>query len=309
MLSLLLKEIRHNPLLWLLVFVPAVFAGGEARARGAHAALRAVRPGHRPARGAAEPRHRVRGVEDGRRGRGPAERDARQPDRAGHRAHGPARRAVHAGEGVDRRGDRHQHALHAGGVVPARRAEAPRAGVQPGQRPRPGGPAVPGHDRAPRSLGARREGPGAGGGDADAEPGPRGAAHRRLRPGHALLAQDASRALRQRGARRGGRGALAPGPRPRHAGRRHGAGGARQRGLRRVGAAGGGGVRDDPRLRGLHRGGARGRRGGDGLGVLRRAQEPPGPERGDRARQRVPDRPLRRPGAGAPELRPGPGAR
>src|SRR5512139_557313 len=26
MLSLLLKEIRHNPLLWLLVFVPAVFA-------------------------------------------------------------------------------------------------------------------------------------------------------------------------------------------------------------------------------------------------------------------------------------------
>ena len=26
MLSLLLKEIRHNPLLWLLVFVPALFA-------------------------------------------------------------------------------------------------------------------------------------------------------------------------------------------------------------------------------------------------------------------------------------------
>jgi len=25
--DLLLKEIRHNPLLWLLVFVPAVFAG------------------------------------------------------------------------------------------------------------------------------------------------------------------------------------------------------------------------------------------------------------------------------------------
>jgi Ca2+:H+ antiporter len=34
----LLKEIRHNPLLWLLVFVPAVFAA-EAFASGAHTAL------------------------------------------------------------------------------------------------------------------------------------------------------------------------------------------------------------------------------------------------------------------------------
>ena len=106
----------------------------------------------------------------------------------------------------------------------------------------------------------------------------------------------------------GGRGAVAAGPRPRHAGRGHGAGGAGERGLRGVGAEGGGDVRDDARLRGVHRGGARGRRGGDGLGVLRRAQEPAGPERGDRARQRGPDRALRRPGAGAPELRHGPGA-
>src|SRR5574341_2154520 len=38
MLSLLLKQIRHNPLLWLLVFVPAVFAG-EALASDAHTLL------------------------------------------------------------------------------------------------------------------------------------------------------------------------------------------------------------------------------------------------------------------------------
>ncbi len=33
MLALLGKEIRHNPLLWLLVFVPAVFAGAPSRWR------------------------------------------------------------------------------------------------------------------------------------------------------------------------------------------------------------------------------------------------------------------------------------
>ncbi len=38
MLSLLLKEIRHNPLLWLLVFVPAVFAA-ETLAHDAHTLL------------------------------------------------------------------------------------------------------------------------------------------------------------------------------------------------------------------------------------------------------------------------------
>ena len=38
------------------------------------------------------------------------------------------------------------------------------------------------------------------------------------------------------------------------------------------------------------------------VGVFRRAQEPAGPERGHRARQRVPDRAVRRAGAGAREL-------
>ena len=46
-MNLLLKEIRHNPLLWLLAFVPVVFAAQEAQARSAHAAFRVVRPGHR----------------------------------------------------------------------------------------------------------------------------------------------------------------------------------------------------------------------------------------------------------------------
>jgi Ca2+:H+ antiporter len=71
-----------------------------------------------------------------------------------------------------------------------------------------------------------------------------------------------------------GEDAVAHGHAPRHAGRRHRAGGAGERDLRRVGAEGGGDVRDDARVRGLHRRGAGGRRGGDGLGVFRRAQEP-----------------------------------
>ena len=62
-------------------------------------------------------------------------------------------------------------------------------------------------------------------------------------------------------------------------------------------------VRDDAGVRRLHRGGAGGRRGRDGLGVLRRAQEPAGPERRHRARQRVADRAVRRAGARAAQLR------
>ena len=64
----------------------------------------------------------------------------------------------------------------------------------------------------------------------------------------------------------------------------------------------------DAGLRGLRRRGP-GRRGGrDGVGVLRGAQEPAGPERGHRPGQRVADRPLRRAGARAAELRARPDA-
>ena len=63
-----------------------------------------------------------------------------------------------------------------------------------------------------------------------------------------------------------------------------------------------------PGVRGFHRRGAGGRRGGDGLGVFRRAQEPAGPERGHRAGQRVANRAVRRAGAGAAQLRARPDA-
>ena len=67
-------------------------------------------------------------------------------------------------------------------------------------------------------------------------------------------------------------------------------------------------VRHDAGVRRLHRRGAGGRRGGDGLGVLRRAQEPARPERRHRARQRVADRAVRGAGAGAAQLRDRPDA-
>ena len=54
-------------------------------------------------------------------------------------------------------------------------------------------------------------------------------------------------------------------------------------------------IRHDPGIRRFHRRGAGRRRGRDGLGVFRRAQEPAGPERGHRAGQRIADRALRRP--------------
>ena len=72
--------------------------------------------------------------------------------------------------------------------------------------------------------------------------------------------------------------------------------------------AGRGGIRDDACVRGLHHRGAGGRRRGDGLGVFRRAQEPARPERGHRARKRIPNRAVRRSGAGAAQLRHRPGA-
>ena len=100
------------------------------------------------------------------------------------------------------------------------------------------------------------------------------------------------------------RDALAAGAGAFAAGRGHGAGGPRQRGLRRVGAGRVRVPRHDPRLRGLHRGRARRGRGGDDGGVLRRPQEPAGPERWHRPRERGPDRALRGPGAGAAQLRP-----
>ena len=85
-------------------------------------------------------------------------------------------------------------------------------------------------------------------------------------------------------------------------------GSASKRGVRRVGAAGRGGVRDDPCIRRLRRRGAGGRCGGDGLGVFRRAKRSAGPERRHRAGERGPNRALCRPGARAAQLCHRPGA-
>jgi Ca2+/H+ antiporter len=98
------------------------------------------------------------------------------------------------------------------------------------------------------------------------------------------------------------------GPRFGDAGRRHGAGRAGERGIRRVGATGRGGVRHDARVRRLHRGGAGRRRGRDGLGVFRRAQEPARPQRRHRARKRIADRAVRSSRTGPAQLRHRPGA-
>ena len=80
-MNLLLKEIRHNPLLWLLAFVPVVFAAHKLKPEAHTLAFCAVRPGHRAAGRAAESRHRIRGGQDGRYGRWSAQRHARKPDR------------------------------------------------------------------------------------------------------------------------------------------------------------------------------------------------------------------------------------
>src|SRR5262249_41680493 len=174
----------------------------------------------------------------------------------------------------------------------------------PRERAAPGRAALPRHRRAPHPVGGR------GGrfrrrlavhGDGERRPGRR--ADRGVRAGALVLAQDAPRALRGRGARGGRGGALAPGPRPGHAGGRDRARRAGERGVRRVRAEGRGVVRDDPRVRGVHRRRAGGRGGGDGVGVLRRAQGPPGPQRRHRAGQRVADRAVRGAGARVAELR------
>ena len=85
--------------------------------------------------------------------------------------------------------------------------------------------------------------------------------------------------------------------------RRHGIGCTGERGVRRVGAAGSGDLGDDSRLRGFHRRGAGGRCGRDGFGVFRRTQEPAGLECGYRAGKRGPNCALRCADAGIAQLR------
>ena len=108
-MTALLHEIRHNPLLWLLVFVPAVFVGQaldpEAHTRLFVLSVLAIVPlaallSHATESVASKTGDTVGGLLNAHAG---------QPDRTGDRADSAARRAVHAGQGVDRRRPRPRH--------------------------------------------------------------------------------------------------------------------------------------------------------------------------------------------------------
>jgi Ca2+:H+ antiporter len=90
---------------------------------------------------------------------------------------------------------------------------------------------------------------------------------------HGVLAPDPSRVVCRGGARTR-RGTMADWRGTRHTGRRDGIGRAGQRSVRRIGATSRGDVRDDARIRRFHRRRAGWRCGGNGLGVFRRTPEP-----------------------------------
>ena len=199
----LLKDIRHNPLLWLLVFVPVVFAAHKFKAE-AHTLLfmlsvLAIVPlaallSHATESVAVETGDTVGGLLNATLGK---------PDRTGHCSGRPARGAIHAGEGVRRRRHRHQYPVYAGHLVSARRTQASHAGVQPGERSASGRPAVSRDRCLDCSLGrrscGRRLAPAF---DTETESRPVGAAHRSLCTRPIFLTQDPSRIIRQREARR-----------------------------------------------------------------------------------------------------------
>jgi Ca2+:H+ antiporter len=86
LMNLLLKEIRHNPLFWLLAFVPVVFVAHKVKSE-AHTLLFALSVlAIVPLARATEPCHRIRGGQDGRYRRWSAQRHTGELDRIGHRA-------------------------------------------------------------------------------------------------------------------------------------------------------------------------------------------------------------------------------
>ena len=195
MLNPLLQEIRHNPLLWLLVFVPAVFVG-EKLAPDAHTLLfvlsvLAIVPlaallSHATESVAAKTGDAVGGLLNATLGNLTELVIALTALRAGQYM---LVKASIAGAIVTNTLFMLGASFLLGGlkhhVQEFNRGSARAAGR----------PAVPGHGRAAGSLGGRRSRLGRGGGvHAEAEPGPRGPADRHLRAGHAVLAEDASRA-------------------------------------------------------------------------------------------------------------------
>ncbi len=137
----LLREIRDNAVLWLLIMVPAVFLA-QALQPEAHTLLfvlsvLAIVPlatllSHATESVAARTGDAVGGLLNATLGNLTELIIALAA----------LRRTVHPGEGIHRRSDCHQHAFHVGGVISDRRPQAPRAGLQPGQRPPPDKPPV-----------------------------------------------------------------------------------------------------------------------------------------------------------------------
>ena len=289
-MRLIIKEIRHNRLLWLLVFVPVLFV-----AQGSS-------PTRTPCCSCFLSRRSCRWP------RCSATRPSPWPRKTGDTVGGLlnatlgnltelviALTALHAGQYMLVKASIAgaivtNTLVHAGHVVSARRAQASRPGIQPHQRPPPGQPAVSGNRRAADSVGRSR---------------------RPIPPRQRKFTQTLSVGLsvllivayglglvfslkthREFFERRQHGGApTRPWPMGlalATLGGRHRAGRACQRDLRRVGAAGGETLRHDSCLCRVHRRGAGGRRGGDGLGVFRRTQEPARPERRHRAGQRRP---------------------
>ena len=147
-MNLLLKEIRHNPLLWLLAFVPVVFIAEHVLADSPTLlfalSVLAIVPlaallSHATESVAAKTGDAVGGLLNATLGNLTELVIALTALRAGQYM---LVKASIAGR------DRYEHAVHARRVAPAGRAEASRAGVQQGGRPVAGGPAVPCDGRA-----------------------------------------------------------------------------------------------------------------------------------------------------------------
>ena len=149
----LLKEIRHNPLLWLLAFVPVLFAAHTLKPQ-AHTLLFVLSVlAIVPLAGLLS--HATESVA------------AKTGDTVGGLLNATlgnltelviALTALHAGQytlvkDLHRRCDRYQHAVHVGCVVSTRRAKVPRAGIRQGECPAASKPALSGHDRDLDPLG------------------------------------------------------------------------------------------------------------------------------------------------------------
>ena len=125
----LLKEIQHSPLLWLLAFVPVLFAAQSIKP-DAHTPLfvlsvLAIVPlagllSHATESVAAKTGDAVGGLLNATLGNLTELVIALTALHAGQ---------YMLGEGIDRRGDRHQHVVHARRVISARRTQAPCAGI------------------------------------------------------------------------------------------------------------------------------------------------------------------------------------